>query len=74
VTTKKGDSISVEGVVVKVFPGAHFEVELEGGRKIRAHISGRMRMNFVRIMVGDKVTVELNPYDLAKGRVVFRHK
>jgi len=74
VTAKKSDAISVEGIVVKVFPSAHFEVELEGGRKVRAHISGKMRMNFVRIMIGDRVTVELNPYDLAKGRVVFRHK
>jgi translation initiation factor IF-1 len=72
--TTKNDAISVEGVVVKVFPGAVFEVELEGGQKVRAHVSGRMRMNFVRIMVADKVTVELNAYDLTKGRVVFRHK
>lgn len=71
---KKNDAIAVEGVVKKVFPGAHFEVELEGGQKVRAHVSGKMRMNFVRIMVGDRVTVELNAYDLSKGRVVFRHK
>ncbi len=71
---KNGEVISVEGVVTKVFPGANFEVELEGGHKVRAHVSGKMRMNFVRIMLGDRVTVELNPYDLSKGRVVFRHK
>lgn len=71
---KNGDVISVEGVVTKVFPGANFEVELEGGHKVRAHVSGKMRMNFVRIMLGDRVTIELNPYDLTKGRVVFRHK
>lgn len=71
---KKNDAITVEGVVTKVFPGAQFEVEIEGGRKVRAYVSGKMRVFFVRIMMGDKVTVELNPYDLMKGRVVFRHK
>ncbi len=71
---KKNDAIAVDGVVTKVYPGAQFEVEVEGGHKVRAHVSGKMRVNFVRIMMGDRVTVELNPYDLSKGRVVFRHK
>lgn len=71
---KKNEAVTVDGVVVKVFPGAQFEVEIEGGMKVRAHVSGKIRMNFVKIMAGDKVTVELSPYDLTKGRVVFRHK
>lgn len=71
---KKNDAVTVDGVVLKVFPGAQFEVELDGGQKVRAHVSGKIRMNFVKIMVGDRVTVELSPYDLSKGRVVFRHK
>ena len=71
---KNSEAISVEGIVTKVFPGTQFEVVIEGGAKIRAHVSGRMRMNFVKIIVGDKVVVELNPYDLGKGRIVFRHK
>lgn len=72
--TKKESVISVEGVVLKVLPGTNFEVELEGGHKIRAHVSGKMRMHFVKLMVGDRVSVEMNAYDLSKGRVVFRHK
>ena len=71
---KKNEAVTVEGIVLKIFPGAQFEVELDGGMKVRAHVSGKIRMNFVKIMVGDKVTVELSPYDLSKGRIVFRHK
>lgn len=67
-------TIEVEGKVVEPLPNAMFRVELENGHKILAHISGKMRMNFIRILPGDKVTVELSPYDLTKGRIVYRYK
>jgi len=71
--TKK-DVISIDGVVEKALPNAVFAVTLEGGHKILAHVSGRMRMYYVKLLPGDKVLVELSPYDLTKGRIVFRHK
>lgn len=70
----KQDVIEVEGVVVEKLPNAQFQVELSSGHKILAHISGKLRMNFIRIMPGDKVTVEISPYDLTKGRITWRSK
>ena len=66
------DVIRIEGVVKEALPNAVFRVELENGHKVMAHVSGRMRMNFIRILPGDQVTVELSPYDLTKGRIVYR--
>jgi translation initiation factor IF-1 len=68
----KGDSIQVEGKVFETLPNAMFRVELENGHKVLAHISGKMRMHYIKIMPGDIVTVELSPYDLSRGRVVYR--
>ena len=70
----KEDIIEVEGIVVEALPNAMFQVELENGHKILAHISGKLRMNFIRILPGDKVTVELSPYDLTRGRITWRGK
>mgnify|MGYP000858018444 CR=1 FL=1 len=70
----KDDVIEVEGKVVDAMPNAMFQVELENGHKILAHISGKLRMNFIRILPGDKVTVELSPYDLTRGRITWRGK
>jgi translation initiation factor IF-1 len=70
----KQDVIEVEGRVTEAFPNAMFEVELENGHKILAHISGKLRMNFIRILPGDRVTVELSPYDLTRGRITWRGK
>ncbi len=70
----KDDVIEVEGVVVEALPNAMFQVELANGHKILAHISGKLRMNFIRILPGDKVTVEMSPYDLSKGRITWRSK
>ena len=70
----KTDVIEVEGVVTDSYPNAMFEVELENGHKILAHISGKLRMNFIRILPGDKVTVEMSPYDLTRGRITWRVK
>lgn len=69
-----GDVIAVEGKVLECLPNAMFTVELEGGHKVLGHISGKMRMNFIRITPGDRVTVELSPYDLTKGRITFRYR
>ena len=69
-----GDSIKLDGVIVESLPNATFRVELEKGHKVLAHISGKMRMNFIKILPGDKVTVELSPYDLSRGRIVYRYK
>jgi translation initiation factor IF-1 len=66
--------VTVEGTVVEPLPNAMFRVELESGHKVLAHISGKMRMHFIRILPGDKVTVELSPYDLTRGRIVYRYK
>jgi len=70
----KDDVIEVEGTVVEALPNAMFQVELENGHKILAHISGKLRMNFIRILPGDKVTIELSPYDLTRGRITWRAK
>ena len=70
----KTDVIEVEGVVTDSYPNAMFEVELENGHKILAHISGKLRMNFIRILPGDKVTVDMSPYDLTRGRITWRAK
>ena len=66
------DVIRLEGKVTEALPNAVFRVELENGHRVMAHVSGRMRMNFIRILPGDQVTVELSPYDLGKGRIVYR--
>ena len=70
----KDDVIELEGIVSEALPNAMFRVELQNGHKILAHISGKLRMNFIRILPGDKVTVEMSPYDLTKGRITWRTK
>ncbi|MCJ7704442.1 MAG: translation initiation factor IF-1 [Desulfobacterales bacterium] len=70
----KEEAIQVEGKVLETLPNAMFRVELGNGHKVLAHISGKMRMHFIKILPGDKVTVELSPYDLTRGRIVFREK
>jgi translation initiation factor IF-1 len=70
----KSDVIEMEGKVVEALPNAMFQVELQNGHQILAHISGKMRMNFIRIYPGDKVTIELSPYDLTRGRITWRSK
>ncbi len=70
----KEDSIEVTGVVVETLPNAMFRVELENGHRVLAHISGKMRLHFIKILPGDKVTVELSPYDLNRGRIIYREK
>ena len=70
----KTDVIEIEGVVVEKLPNAMFKVKLENGHIVLAHISGKLRMNFIKILPGDKVTLEMSPYDLSKGRIVWRDK
>jgi translation initiation factor IF-1 len=70
----KEEAIEVEGTVLEPLPNAMFRVELETGHKVLAHISGKMRMHFIRILPGDKVIVELSPYDLTRGRIIYRYK
>jgi translation initiation factor IF-1 len=70
----KEEGIQVEGTVIEPLPNAMFRVELENGHKVLAHISGKMRMHFIRILPGDRVTVELSPYDLTRGRIIYRYK
>ena len=70
----KEDVIEVVGTVVEALPNAMFQVELENGHVVLAHVSGKMRMNFIRILPGDKVTMELTPYDLSRGRITYRFK
>jgi len=70
----KEEPIKVDGVVLETLPGATFQVKLDQGHVVLAHISGRMRMNFIKILPGDKVTVELSPYDLKRGRIIYRYK
>ena len=70
----KQDVIELEGTVLEALPNAMFKVELENGHLIIAHISGKMRMNYIKILPGDKVRVEMSPYDLSKGRISFRYK
>ncbi len=72
--SKKDDVIEAAGVVDEALPNAQFKVTLENKHTILAHLSGKMRMNFIRILPGDKVTVELSPYDLTRGRITYRHK
>ncbi|MBP3400327.1 MAG: translation initiation factor IF-1 [Selenomonadales bacterium] len=70
----KQDVIEVEGTVLEALPNAMFQVELENGHVVLAHVSGKIRMNFIRILPGDKVTIELTPYDLKRGRITYRFK
>ena len=70
----KEDVIEVEGTVVDALPNAMFKVELNNGHQVLAHVSGKIRINFIRVLPGDKVTVELSPYDLSRGRITRRHK
>ena len=70
----KEDVIEIEGIVVEKLPNAMFKVELENGHQVLAHISGKLRKNFIRILPGDKVTMEMSPYDLTKGRITWRDK
>jgi translation initiation factor IF-1 len=70
----KEDLIKVDGTILETLPNATFKVKLENGHEVHAHISGKMRMHFIRILPGDKVTVELSPYDLSRGRITYRYK
>lgn len=71
---KREESIEMEGTVVEPLPNAMFRVELDNGHKVLAHISGKMRMHYIRILPGDRVVVELSPYDLTRGRITYRYK
>ena len=73
-SVSKEDAIELEGKVVEPLPNAMFKVELENGHQVLAHISGKMRMHYIKILPGDKVRVEMSPYDLSKGRIAFRYK
>jgi len=70
----KADVIELEGIVVEKLPSAMFKVQLENGHEVLAHISGKLRMNYIRILPGDKVTLEMSPYDLSKARIIWRDK
>ena len=70
----KQESIQVEGIITETLPNASFKVKLENNHEVLAHISGKMRMNYIRILPGDKVLLELSPYDLSRGRIVYRYK
>ena len=70
----KDDAIEVEGTVIETLPNAMFRVELSNGHKVLAHVSGKIRMNYIKILPGDRVTVELSPYDLTRGRITYRYK
>jgi len=70
----KEDKIEMEGKIVEALPNTEFLVELDNGHRIKAHVSGKIRMYYIRILPGDKVTVELSPYDLTRGRITYRHK
>lgn len=70
----KDDVLEVEGTVIETLPNANFRVELENGHRVLAHISGRLRMNYIKILPGDKVTMEMSPYDLTRGRITWRSK
>ena len=71
---KKEEVVVVEGIVRETLPNAMFRVEIEGGHIVLGHVSGKMRMNYIRILPGDRVTLELSPYDLTRGRIILRHK
>ncbi len=73
-TGKKDDAIRLDGVVTKVLPATMYRVKLENGHELLAHISGKMRKHFIKITTGDRVTVEISPYDLTKGRITYRHR
>ena len=70
----KEDCIEVEATVLECLPNANFKVKLQNGHEIRAHVAGKIRMNYIRILPGDRVTVEISPYDLTRGRITYRHK
>ena len=70
----KDDVLDVEGTVIETLPNANFKVELENGHQVLAHISGKLRMNYIKILPGDKVTMEMSPYDLTRGRITWRSK
>lgn len=70
----KEDAIEMEGTIIENLPNTHFRVQLDNGHVVIAHISGRMRKNYIRILMGDRVTVQLTPYDLTKGRIIFRNR
>ena len=70
----KEQAITVEGKVIEPLPNAMFQVELENGHRVLAHVSGKMRMHFIKILPGDRVTLELSPYDLTRGRIIYRYK
>ena len=70
----KEDSIEVQGTIIETLPNAMFKVTLDNGHKVLAHVSGKMRMHFIKILPGDKVTIELSPYDITRGRIVYRFK
>jgi len=70
----KEEAIKIDGTIIETLPNASFKVELENGHRVLAHISGKMRMHFIKILPGDKVTVELSPYDLTRGRITYRYK
>lgn len=70
----KDDTIEIEGTVIEGLPNAEFNVELDNGETVKAHLSGKMRIKYIKVLPGDKVTVELTPYDLSKGRITYRHK
>ncbi len=70
----KEEAIQTEGTIIEVLPNARFRVELENGHRVLAHVSGKMRMHYIRIVTGDKVKLELSPYDLSKGRIIYREK
>ncbi|NBP00533.1 MAG: translation initiation factor IF-1 [Proteobacteria bacterium] len=72
--SKKDDIIKIDGIVKETLPNAMFRVEIEGGHVVLGHVSGKMRMNFIRILPGDRVALELSPYDLNRGRIVLRYK
>ena len=74
VISKKEETIEIEGTILEALPNAMFKVELENGHKILGHISGKMRMHYIKILPGDKVRVELSPYDLSRGRIIYRKK
>lgn len=71
---KKEDVIRIDGVVKETLPNAMFRVEIEGGHEVLGHVSGKMRMNYIRILPGDRVALELSPYDLSRGRIILRYK
>ncbi len=73
-TSGKEESIEVEGTVVEPLPNAMFRVEIPGGHRVLAHIGGKMRMNYIKVLPGDRVLVELSPYDLTRGRIIFRYR